>query len=181
MRHPENEHLAKRLKKGDVSSFNLIFNNYNQKVYNFCLRFLKDKNDAEEVTQEVFIALWQNRNKIDSKLSIVAYILSIARNQIYQVFRKSFYKQAYVEYMVNSLEKPDFLTEDEVMFNELNSFMNYTIEKLPPKRKEVFILSRVDGLTYKEIARKLGITENTVDVQMRKALDFIRDSFNKNY
>ncbi len=181
MRQPENEHLVKQLKKGDVSSFNLIFKNYNQKVYNFCLQLLKNKNEAEEITQEVFIALWQNRDKIDTKSSIVAYILAIARNQIYKVFRKSLYKQAYIENLINSQSKMDFITEDQVMYNELNSFLNISIEKLPPKRREVFILSRMEGLTYKEIAQKLNIAENTVDVQIRKALDFIKDSFKNNY
>jgi RNA polymerase sigma-70 factor (family 1) len=181
MQISETKKLVRQLRKGNVSAFNLIFKNYNQKVFNFCLQLLKKKQDAEEVTQEVFIALWQNRERMELNTSLTTYIYRIARNQIYNIYRKSFYIQAYIEYLNASDKKPDLFTEDQVLYNELNKFLNETIEDLPPKRKEVFKLSRFEGLTYKEIADRMKISENTVDVQIRKALGFLRHAFENHY
>jgi RNA polymerase sigma-70 factor (family 1) len=181
MQIPESKKLVRQLKKGSASAFNLIFKNYNQKVFNFCLQLLKKQQDAEEVTQEVFIALWQNRERIGLETSLTTYIYSIARNHIYNIYRKSFYIQSYIEYLNNTNKKFDLLTEDEVLYNELNNFFNKTIEELPPKRKEVFKLSRFEGLTYKEIAIRMKISENTVDVQIRKALGFLKKAFENFY
>lgn len=181
MQITETKKLVRQLRKGNVSAFNLIFKNYNQKVFNFCSQLLKKQQDAEEVTQEVFIALWQNREKIALNTSLSGYIYSIARNQIYNIYRKSFYVQAYIAYLNANEKEPQLFTEDEVLYNELNQFLNETIEDLPPKRKEVFKLSRFDGLTYKEIAERMKISENTVDVQIRKALGFLRNAIENHY
>jgi len=181
MQLPETKKLVRQLRKSNVSAFNTIFKNYNQKVYNFCLQLLKKKQDAEEVTQEVFIALWQNRERIKSNTSLSTYIYSIARNQIYNIFRKSFYIQAYIEYLNTNEKKLELITEDQVLYNELQKFLNETIEELPPKRKEVFKLSRFEGLTYKEIADRMKISENTVDVQIRKAIGFLKEAFENYY
>jgi len=176
----ETRKLVKKLRKGNVSAFDLIFKIYNQKVFNFCLKLLNKQEDAEEVTQEVFIALWENREKIELNTSLSSYIYRIARNKIYNIYRKSFYVQAYLEYMNANDKKLESFTEDEILYNELNRFLNITIDALPPRRKEVFELSRFEGLTYKEIAKRMKISENTVDVQIRKALGFLRNAF-KNY
>lgn len=181
MQVPETKILIRQLKKGKVSAFDLIFRNYNQKVFNFCVQMLNKKPDAEEVTQEVFIALWQNREKIDINTSLSTYIFSIARNKIYNIYRKSFYVQEYIEHLNNTDRKFELLTEDQVLYNELKMFLDKTIDELPPKRKEVFKLSRFEGLTYKEIADRMQISENTVDVQIRKALGFLKNAFENFY
>ena len=180
MQSTETRKLIKELRKGNVSAFDLIFKIYNQKVFNFCLKLLKKQEDAEEVTQEVFIALWENHEKIELNTSLSSYIYRIARNKIYNIYRKSYYIQAYLEYMNANGKKLESFTEDEILYNELNRFLNVTIDALPPRRKEVFELSRFEGLTYKEIAKRMKISENTVDVQIRKALGFLRNAF-KNY
>ncbi len=181
MQITETRKLVRRLRKGNVSAFNLIFEFYHQKVYNFCRQLLRKQEDAEEVTQEVFIALWQNREKMTIDTKLTTYIYSIARNQIYNIYRKSLYIQTYIEYLNANEKKPKLFTEDDVLYNELNRFLNETIENLPPKRKEVFKLSRFDGLTYKEIAERMKISENTVDVQIRKALGFLRNAIENHY
>jgi len=181
MQTPETKILVRKLRKGDVSAFDFIFKNYNQKVFNFCLQFLKKRQDAEEVTQEVFIALWENREKITSNTLLSSYFYGIARNKIYNIYRKSFYIQAHIEYLNSREKRLESFAEDEVLYNELNQFLNETIDDLPPKRKEVFELSRFEGLTYKEIAKRMKISENTVDVQMRKALVFLRNALKDFY
>lgn len=174
MESVSNKKTIKQLIKGDIHAFDKIFNEYNQKVYNFCKQLLTSEQDAREVTQEVFIALWQNRTKINPESSLSAYIFGIARNQIYNIYRKSVHIQAYLDYLQNNDRQFDFATDDQVMFRELDNFVTQAIEELPPRRKEIFKLSRFEGLTYKEIAIRLNISENTVDVQIRKSLGYLR-------
>ena len=100
------------------------------------------------MTQEVFIALWQNREKININSSISTYIYSIARNQIYNIYRKAFYIQSYLASLFNGNEITN-ITEDQVYYHELKEIIEKAVENLPPKRKEVFKLSRIEGLTYK--------------------------------
>jgi RNA polymerase sigma-70 factor (family 1) len=176
----ETKKLVRQLRKGNVSAFNLIFEYYHPKVYNFCLQLLRKQQDAEEVTQEVFVALWQNRERMAVNTKLSTYIYSIARNQVYNIYRKTFYIQSYIEYLYHTETGNTMLTEDQVLYNELQKFLNNAIEELPPKRKEVFKLSRMEGLTYKEIAERMKISENTVDVQIRKALGFLKSAF-ENY
>lgn len=166
---------VRQLKKNDVSAFDSLFKSYAPKVFNFCNKIIENRYDAEELTQEVFTALWENRMKIDENLSFSAYIFGIARNQINSLFRKNIYRQNYLHYLDGKSEILSFVTDDEIQLNELKEFLNRGIEQLPPKRKEIFKLSRLKGLSYKEIATHLGISENTVDVQMRKSLDFLRE------
>jgi RNA polymerase sigma-70 factor (ECF subfamily) len=92
--------------------------------------------------------------------------------------KKLVYRKAYIE-QLNNNRKFDFNTEEIIYFNDLAALLEKLINKLPPRRKEIFLLSRMDGLTYIEIAKKLDITENTVDTQIRKALDFLRQKLNR--
>lgn len=169
--------LVSQLKKGDVNAFDRLFKEYSDKVYNFCRRLLNKESDAEDVTQEVFIALWNNREKIDPDASISAYISGIARNQIFSVYRKRYYSQRYLLHLSHTGTKNESVTEDTINYRQLNELFQKHLEKLPPKRREIFKLSRIDGLSYKDIAQKLDISENTVDVQIRKALDYFREKF----
>ncbi len=173
----ETKKLISQLKRGDVSAFDKLFKEYSRKVYNFSRRLLNKESDAEDITQEVFIALWKNRDKIDPNLSFSAYLSGIARNQIYSLYRKAYYAHLYLEHLSVSNNNIGTPTEDFIHHKELNEVFLKVIEGLPPRRKEIFKLSRIDGMTYKDISKKLMISENTVDVQIRKALEHFRNLF----
>ncbi len=168
------QELIRQLKQDDEKAFNSLFYHYHARVYNLSRRFLPDKEDAEEIVQIVFIALWENRQQIDEEQPLAGYILSIARHWIYNSLKKSVYRQRYIDYLLGQNNSFNFKTEDVVLYNELNMVFNKLISNLPPKRSEIFKLSRIDGLSYREIADQLSISESTVNTQITKALDFIR-------
>ncbi len=93
---------------------------------------------------------------------------------------KVYKKAAFDHFSFNSPEINNS-TKDEVLFNELLTFLESQIEKLPERQREVIKLSRYEGLTYRQIARQLNISENTVDTQIRRALDFLRNKFENHY
>jgi RNA polymerase sigma-70 factor (ECF subfamily) len=140
---------------------------------------LKSREDCEGLVQNIFSDIWENRERLDSTRSFYGYLFRIAKNKVYNHLRRNVNKQVYKEYIINSNMNSEYKTEADLDFSELNAIIEQSIAKLPPRRKEIFMLSRSEGLTYREIGRRLNISENTVDTQIRNALDFIREELKK--
>lgn len=166
--------LVDKLKQDDTNAFDELYNRYHARIYRLAQQFLPCHEDAEEILQLVFIALWENRSKIDEKQSFESYIFTIARYNIYKALRKAVYRQGYMEYLKHNHDDFSFITEDVVLFNELETVVHGLVEKLPPKRREIIRLHREEGLSYNEIAERLSITNSTINTQLTKAVDYIR-------
>jgi len=169
------------LQKGNIPAFERIFSLYHKRIYNFCLRLYQSSDDAEETVQKIFVALWEQRVQVDENKPLASYLYTIARYMVYQDFRQQVYKKAAFDYFIlNSIDLNES-TKDEVLYNELLSFLESVIEKLPERQRKIFKLSRFSGLTYRQIAVNMNITENTVDTQIRRALEFVRDKYKTHY
>lgn len=177
----DEKNLINRLKQDDEKAFNILFYQHHARVYNLAKRFLPYKEDAEEIVQIVFIALWENRKQIDENQSLNGYILTIARHWIYNTIKKSVYRKGYLEHLQQQNISLEYVTEDIVQYNELNALVDKLTNELPPKRSEIFKLSRNEGLSYLEIAERLSITESTVNTQITKALDYVRKNIRSLY
>jgi RNA polymerase sigma-70 factor (ECF subfamily) len=173
--------LVIQLRKGNHQAFEQIFNIYHQRIYNFCLRLLPDIDKAEEIVQQVFVALWDQKHKLDESKLLAPYLFSIARYMVYQEFRYAVYRKAAFREIAGGEAGFREITRDEVLFKELSDIIQKLIEQLPPRRKEIFRLSRDSGLSYKEIAIRLDITENTVDTQIRRAIDYLQKEYEMYY
>ena len=169
------------LQKGSISVFELIFSRYHKRIYNFCLHLCQSPYEAQETVQKVFVALWEQRVQVDENKSITSYLYTIARYMVYNEFRQQVYKKAAFDYLIVNSSDFTNTTKDEVLYNELLSFLESVIERLPERQREIFKLSRFKGLTYRQIANQLNITENTVDTQIRRALKFIRIKYSTYY
>jgi len=173
--------LILELQKGSISVFELIFSRYHKRIYNFCLHLYQSPEEARETVQKVFVALWEQRTQVDENKSIASYLYAIARYMVYNEFKQQVYKRAAYDYLIANSSDFSNTTKDEVLYNELLSFLESVIERLPDRQREIFKLSRFKGLTYGQIANQLNITENTVDTQIRRALKFIRIKYNSYY
>ncbi len=167
------------LKKGNISAFEQLFHGYYNKVHYFTRSLLNNREEAENLTQETFIALWENRKKLNDNTVIGSYLYKIARNLVMNHIRKKVNHQTYIEYVYNHSSNEDNSTQHEIDNAELEEMLLKNIDQIPPRRKEIFLLSFEKGLTYKEIAEKLNISENTVDTQIRNALNFLRENISK--
>lgn len=125
--------------------------------------------DAEEITQEVFVKLWMNRELLDPEKNLQAYIYQIGRNIIIDELKKRVKIQATREYQM-SMIKPSNNVEEDMDYLDLKNIMDQTLLYLPERRREVFELSRNKGLSHKEIAEKLGISTKTVENHLNHAL-----------
>lgn len=175
MKKPEKiDFLILRIIEDDTAAFESLFHLYHKRIYSFAQGLLNSSFDAEEVVQNVFMALWNQRKTLNISGSFTSYIFAISRNIIYEHIRQKINKEAFSEYYLEHNVEYSFITEEEVAYHELEGKIQQCIDLLPERRREIFVLSRIEKMSYKEIAEKLSISENTVDTQIRHALNTLR-------
>lgn len=163
------------IKQGNTKAFELLFNRYHKKLYHFTFSLLRSKEEAEEVVQDVFAKLWEMRHELDESVSYGGYLYKATRNMSLNILRKKINARYYSESIIRDLSNPANLTYSSVDHNELNEFYKKALLKVPEKRKRIFLLSREEGMSYKEIAAELNISVNTVDTQIRRTLEYLRE------
>ncbi|WP_051539083.1 RNA polymerase sigma-70 factor [Prolixibacter bellariivorans] len=139
-----------------------------------CLWFCSDYGLSEDIVQEVFFKLWTDKGRIAIETSVKAYLYQMVRNTSLNYLK---HKNVIKQYEIANKDESNYIGEslDELLIGkELNAKIQAAIEKLPTERRKVFLLSRMDGLKYKEIAEKLNISIKTVENQMGKALSTLR-------
>lgn len=172
-----NKELLLLLQNDDRVAFYNIYERFSKRLYGFVIRYLKNESDTEEIVQEVFIKIWEARNKIDIYSSFESFIFTITYNTTISLLRKRMSEKKYIEYL-QSLQKTDFSpeVENEVFFNELNEKVYSLLNEVTPRQKEIFLLSRDSGLTHEEIASKLQISINTVKKHIANTLSFLKSN-----
>ncbi len=175
-----NTELIKLLQKGDRVAFYNIYERYCKRLFGFVLRYIKVEADAEGIVQEVFIKIWESRNKLDAYTSFESFLFTIAYNTTISLLRKRANEHKYLEHLISIQQihkAPDLI--DEIQLNELNEQIQTLLEELTPRQKEIFHLSREEGLTHDEIAKKLDISLNTVKKHMANSLSFLKSRIDK--
>lgn len=171
------EQLVLLLNNDITEAFDMLFFRYHAPVYNFALRLLKSATDAEEIVQEVFMAVWQNRGQIKADQKFTSYLFGITRNQVHLQIRRRVIHYHYLNMLETDPDQVKAFIHEQSGFDEIREFFDRQIDQLPPRRREIFMLSRVEQLSYKEIAARLNISENTVDSQIRHALNFLKNKY----
>lgn len=170
------------LKKGSSPSFESIYHRYSGKLYNFVMKVSKgDTYIAEELVQRTFIKVWETRKYVNPDKSFISYLCTIAKNMLLNEYEHQTVQYIYKEYVKVNMADVDISTENEVDKNLLEKYIDKLADDLPPKRKEIFILSRKEGLSNKKIAERLHITESTIETQLSKALAFMKSQMQKHY
>jgi len=163
-----------RLITGDESVFTLVYELYSEKVYRLAFKFLKDREQSEEIVQETFINLWTSREKLDSSGNIWLYLFVIAKRLSLNALRQSARAVHLSDEVLLDLMQAHNGTEEEVLAHDLEQYTERIIQKLPRQQQLVFKLSRIDGLSHKEIAEQLHISPNTVKNHMVEALKTLK-------
>jgi len=166
--------IISKIKKGDAKAFEVLFIKYHRLVFNFIYCFLKNVEATENLVQEVFVNIWEMRSELDETIQISRLLYRISKQKALNHIRKSLNERIYKDYVFQNYTDSDLSTEDTINFNELNGYIRKCIDELPERRREIFLESMDAGLSYREIALKFNISENTVDTQIRSALNYIR-------
>ncbi len=170
------------LKKGSSDDFEKLFNMYGAKLYHFVLKLSSgNKYLAEEMVQRTFIKIWETHTSVNPDKSFISYLCTIAKNMLVNEYEHQTVEYIYREYILQFYPNAENDTEKQVNKNLLEEFIDNLIEKLPPARKQVYVLSKKEMLSNKEIANKLQISESTVQTQLAKAVSFMKEHLTKYY
>lgn len=163
------EELTRAVKQSDKAAFEIYFLRYYESVYRFIWRMSQSNELAKDCAQETFLRLWENRTRLDSRLSLKAYLYQIAKNTFFGYRRR---EKVHKKYVQSQCHQPP-ATEPEKL--EIRMQVQEVLQKMPDKVRTVFLLNRIEGFKYIEIAEICDISIKTVESRMSKALRIIRN------
>jgi len=166
--------LVKGLVNGDKKALDEIYLFYYPRLYSFAKGFLKVEDDINDILQDVFIKLWENRKKIKNTETFNGWIFTITKNGIISYFREKIKLNKFELRVKEMATSEAYLLDDKTEYKDIKEKVDQLINQLPDKRKQVFKLSREQGLSHKEIANQLGISIKTVEDHITHASKFLR-------
>ncbi|MGQ7871336.1 RNA polymerase sigma-70 factor [Sunxiuqinia sp. sy24] len=166
--------VLKELSEDNQQALEELFNYYYSRLYSFSKSFLKLEYGIDDILQEVFLKIWHNRKEIRSSESFNSYIFTITRNLLLNELRSRLNNQKFRDQMVEASVAEEYLTMGNLEYDELKERVENLIDELPPKQQEIFRMSRIEGLSHKEIAEKKNISTKTVEYHIGQSISLIK-------
>lgn len=178
MKHLKNhtdEALVILLNNDNEKAFIEIYDRYKNQLASHLVRLLHSHELAEEVLQDVFIMLWEKRREMDASKSFPAYLYRSAINKTKNVFRKiANDNRLREEFLLNFRAVNSNVVEEWIENKEIKQLLQTLLDRLPPQQKKVYMLCKLDGLSYKEVSEQLKISITTVNSHIRNANIFLK-------
>jgi RNA polymerase sigma-70 factor (family 1) len=169
--------LTELIRQGDKSAFTEIYNRHWQFLYSSAYNILRNKADSMDVCQSVFLWVWENRKVMQIKTNVGGYLYTAVKYKIANLIKKGKVSEVLVESAIRASVESTEINQIEV--KQLKAFIDQLIDDLPRKCREVFLLSRNEHMSHKEISIHLGISEKTVDAHITRALKKLRVPLNR--
>ncbi len=169
--------LLSSLKKGEESAYRYIFDNYYERLVFFANKMLGDIDSSRNVVQEVIVMLYDKRDELKIHTSLNSFLHQVVRNRVLNLLKYEKMKDTHHTEILHSSDIT--ATDNEIEYNDLQSAIKDIVTELPPRCKEIFELSRVDGKSNQEIAEELNISRRTVETQISNALKQLRIGLRK--
>lgn len=163
------------LNQGSEPAFAELYKLYSVRILKKLILLLKDEAIAMDVLQDVFMKIWEKRDTLDPEKSFAAFLFQIAENRVTDLFRRAKTNQKLLDHIIHASTELYFQTDDFVNGKESSKVLQQVIDKLPARRKEIFLLCKMEGKSYEEVAQMLQISTGTVNDHMVKALRHIRE------
>lgn len=171
------EKLIRNLRNSNINAFNQLFEQYSSKLYHFAYGYLKSVEDTEELVQEVFIKIWEKRQDINPDYDFQSYLFTIAFNQVKKHFRSRHIMNKYLEHAGNF--ESDSVATPDVDYRELREIIDRLVERMPEKRKQVFIKSRIEGKNILAISEEMNISKKTAENHLHTALKYLKQELGR--
>ena len=171
----KDKELVELLMGGSQLAFGELYVRYKDELYYSCKQYLNDNTGAKDVVQDIFMQVWETRESLNAELSFSGYIHTLARNRILNMFRQLGVHSRFARYILDNEKDLSNETEDTILNNDYAALLNGILDSLSPRQKEVFRLSRIDGLKYKEISEILHISIPAVQKHASIALEKIKE------
>ncbi|WP_460639044.1 RNA polymerase sigma factor [Larkinella harenae] len=160
--------------EGDKAAFAALYDRYKGVLYLHAYRMLDNGDDANDILQELFTTLWLRRKELVFTGSVSAYLYQSVRNRVLDVIAHQKVTAKYIDSLNQFIETDEYSTDQQVREQELSQLIEQEVARLPAKMREIFELSRINQLSYKEIAEALNISDKTVKKQVNNALRILR-------
>lgn len=170
-----NLHIVAESPVGSENDFEEIFRDHYSALCSYANMYLNDVDASEDMVQEVFLKLWKSKESLQIRTSMKSYLFRAVRNACLNMIDHINIREEYKKFNIREVQEDESNFTDESIVSELEEKIRKTIDTLPVERRKVFVMSRYEGLKYKEIAEKLNISVKTVENQMGKALQFMRE------
>ena len=170
----QNSELVELLTGGSQEAFGELYTRYKGSLMRYCKRLLKDEAGSEDVVHDIFLQLWERRDSLNTISSFTGYLHTLAQNRILNIFRKSDVHSRFVRHILMNEKDATNETEDLIIDNDYAELLYKALESLSPRQKEIFQLSRIQGLSYKEISELMQISVDTVQEHASLALKKLR-------
>lgn len=172
MLHPDTD-IINRLKQDDLKALQYLFDTYYKELVRYSIKFVMNKEIAEEIVQDVFIRIWNNRDTIIIGKSIDAYLFTSVKNGSINYLKSKYARIRFVDLDDTGMLPVHQTAEDDIITGELKKALKQAVHCLPPKCKIIFNLSRNAGLSNEKIANQLNISRKTVQAQIGIAIQKI--------
>jgi RNA polymerase sigma-70 factor, ECF subfamily len=178
--HDDPRALVSRIRGGDVNAFELLYREYWNQLYNFAFRYVQSTEEAEDVVQEVFFSIWRNRAEWHVGTSLQNYLFVSVRNAAIGRLRRDATMQRWRNRTIaEDSGKSDNAVEGLIDAADATAEVERALAEMPPKRRAVCALRWLDGLSYAQIAERLGINEKTVENHIGSGIKFMRERLAK--
>lgn len=171
----EEKKILEELKAGQEKAFTFLFKKYYKDLVLFSSNFLHDKLRCEDIVQNVFFKLWNDRETLEIQSSLKSYLLRSVQNACLDDIRHNQIVREHQQFTYYYGNEGSLDTENYILFSDLQNAIDDAIMKLPEQFREAFQMNRNEGLKYREIAQKLNVSERTVEVRIGKALSILRE------
>ena len=172
----DEKQLLKAISEGDEKAFKTFFLYYYPRIKGFINGLLQSQEEAEDLSQDSFLTLWNNRSSPHTINNLKPYLFRISKNAVYRHIERTLlfrnYQQKETEKYIPPLESND--TDDNIHLKGLELLVTMVVEKMPPQRQKIYKMSRESGMNNEEIARELSINKRTVENHLSQALTDIR-------
>ena len=165
--------IVEEVKAGKASAFDQLYETYGHKLFRFALSILKSREDAEEVVQNTFFKIWEKRETLEKNHNFKSFLFTIAYNTTIDLLRERLKERKYRE-NITTKATANYNLEESSEFADLLEHINRIVGELPPRKLEIYQLSRKDHLVYSEIADKLNISVKTVENGINYSINFIK-------
>lgn len=167
--------LLENIKNNDKASFSILFTQYYKDLVTFSFGILRNTNTAEEMVQDVFIKLWENRASLIIDRSLKSYLLKSVQNHSLNWIQHLKVQSRFDSYTKDHQLLSNNETENYILHSELERNLEEALDKIPVEFARAFRMNRFENLSYPEIAQKLGVSTRTIEVRISKALYFLRN------
>lgn len=168
------QQLLHALQQGDTEAFSSLFNLYSPRMLDYVAKVIRSEEDAKDIVQEIFTAIWRRRETLTIQGPIIAYLMGATRNLAIRYIEKNIHAHSFLDSLIQKTEGLTPPTFADYELKELEDQIETAIARLPEKMRNIFFLSRYENLSYLEIASQLNISDTTVKKQISNALKRIR-------